>query len=53
LFLPLWFAVPNLAITGLIAWILLGDWALAISLVLGAILALLHYEWVHYVAHIP
>jgi len=53
LFLPLWFAVPNLAITGLIAWALLGEWALAISLVLGAILALLQYEWVHYAAHIP
>ena len=52
LFLPLWFAVPNLAITGLIAWALLGDWALAISLVLGAILALLQYEWVHYAAHV-
>ncbi len=24
LFLPLWFAVPNLATTGLIAWVLLG-----------------------------
>jgi hypothetical protein len=53
LFLPLWFTVPNLAITGLVAWALLGDGASAISLVLGAILALLHYEWVHYAAHIP
>ena len=53
LFLPLWFAVPNLAITALIARALLGDWPLGISLVLGAILALLQYEWVHYVAHIP
>jgi 4-hydroxysphinganine ceramide fatty acyl 2-hydroxylase len=53
LFLPLWFVVPNLAITGLIAWVLLRDWTLAVSLVLGAMLALLQYEWVHYVAHIP
>src|SRR5262249_5774764 len=48
LFLPLWFAAPNLAITGLIAWALLGDRASALSLVLGATLALLQYEWVHY-----
>jgi 4-hydroxysphinganine ceramide fatty acyl 2-hydroxylase len=53
LFLPLWFAVPNLALTGLIAWAFLGDWASAVSVVLGAILALLHYEWVHYAAHVP
>ena len=53
LFLPLWFAVPNLAITGLIAWAILGDWQIVTSLLLGSILALLHYEWVHYVAHIP
>jgi hypothetical protein len=53
LFLPLWFAAPVLAITGLAAWALLGDGASALSLVLGAILALLHYEWVHYAAHIP
>ena len=53
LFLPLWFAVPNLAITGLVAWALLSNWSLAISLALGAILALLQYEWVHYTAHIP
>jgi hypothetical protein len=53
LFLPLWYVAPNLAITGLAAWAVLGDEALALSLVLGAVLALLHYEWVHYVAHIP
>jgi 4-hydroxysphinganine ceramide fatty acyl 2-hydroxylase len=53
LFLPLWFLVPVLAITGLLAWSLLGDGAAALSLVLGMILALLHYEWVHYVAHVP
>jgi hypothetical protein len=53
LFLPLWFAAPMLAITGLIAWALLGDGPSALSLVLGAILALLHYEWVHYAAHVP
>jgi uncharacterized RDD family membrane protein YckC len=53
LFLPLWFALPNLLLTGLAAWGLSGDWQKAASLVLGATLALLHYEWVHYAAHIP
>src|SRR5579883_956185 len=43
LFLPLWFAVPNLAVTGLIAWAISGEAAAALSLVLGSMLALLHY----------
>lgn len=53
LFLPVWFIVPNLTITGLAAWALLGDWQWALSLILGTVLGLFHYEWVHYVAHIP
>jgi 4-hydroxysphinganine ceramide fatty acyl 2-hydroxylase len=43
----LWFAVPNLVAVMLIAEALPGDWNLVI------LLALLHYEWVHYIAHIP
>lgn len=53
LFLPVWFVAPNLTITYLIAWALIGDWQAALSLALGAMLGLIHYEWVHYVAHIP
>jgi hypothetical protein len=53
LFLPLWYVLPNFVIVALIARALLGDWRLVLSLVLGAMLALLHYEWVHYIAHIP
>jgi len=53
LFLPLWYVLPNFALVALIAWMLFGDWSIVMSLVLGAMLALLHYEWVHYVAHIP
>jgi 4-hydroxysphinganine ceramide fatty acyl 2-hydroxylase len=53
LFLPLWFALPNLGITGLAAWAVLGDWRIAVQILLGSVLALLHYEWVHYAAHIP
>jgi 4-hydroxysphinganine ceramide fatty acyl 2-hydroxylase len=53
LFLPLWYVAPNFLIVGLIAWALLGDAGEVLSLLLGAMLALLHYEWVHYIAHIP
>lgn len=52
LFLPIWFLVPNLAVaTGLLA-LLFGVEASA-SALFGMMLAILHYEWVHYVAHIP
>jgi 4-hydroxysphinganine ceramide fatty acyl 2-hydroxylase len=52
LFLPLWFLVPNLAVaTGLFA-LIFGTEASA-SALFGMMLAILHYEWVHYVAHIP
>lgn len=52
LFLPLWFLGPNLAVTGVIFAILFG-WSIVGSAMLGVLLAILHYEWVHYVAHIP
>ena len=48
-----WFVVPNLTITFLIAGGIIGDWQSALSVVLGSMLGLFHYEWVHYVAHIP
>ncbi len=52
LFLPIWFLVPNLAIaTGLFAAVF--GTGLAASALFGMMLAILHYEWVHYVAHIP
>ncbi len=52
LFLPLWFLVPNLAIAAGLFALLFGMLA-ANSALLGMMLAILHYEWVHYVAHIP
>lgn len=52
LFLPLWFLIPNFALVALLAWAILGAGAVA-SVMLGVALAILHYEWVHYVAHIP
>jgi Fatty acid hydroxylase len=51
LFLPIWFLVPNLALaTGLFALLFGGEASL--SALFGMMLAILHYEWVHYVAHI-
>ena len=52
LFLPLWFLAPNLAVTAVLVALVLGPAAVA-SVMLGVMLAILHYEWVHYVAHIP
>ena len=52
LFLPIWFLVPNLAIAAGLFALLFGMQA-ANSALLGMMLAILHYEWVHYVAHIP
>jgi hypothetical protein len=53
LFLPPWALFPAMALyTGLYAAITRNKDATA-SLLLGNILGLLYYEWVHYVAHIP
>ncbi len=53
LFLPLWYVLPNLAVTAAIAYAVLHDAGQVAALALGAMLALLHYEWVHLVAHVP
>ena len=52
LFLPIWFLVPNLALAASLFALLFGTEA-GLSALLGMMLAILHYEWVHYVAHIP
>jgi hypothetical protein len=52
LFLPFWFLGPSLAITAGLVYLALGAVAVA-PVMLGVLLAILHYEWVHYVAHIP
>ena len=52
LFLPIWFLVPNLALASALVGLLFGT-AAAFSALFGMMLAILHYEWVHYVAHIP
>jgi len=53
LFLPLWFAVPVIALTAAIYALATRDAALTGALLLGSLAGLLYYEWVHYVAHIP
>jgi 4-hydroxysphinganine ceramide fatty acyl 2-hydroxylase len=53
LFLPLWYVVPNMIIVGGIAYLILWNFGQVAALVLGATLALLHYEWVHFIAHQP
>jgi 4-hydroxysphinganine ceramide fatty acyl 2-hydroxylase len=52
LFLPIWFLVPNLALAAVLVALVLG-FAAVLPALLGMMLAMLHYEWVHYVAHIP
>jgi 4-hydroxysphinganine ceramide fatty acyl 2-hydroxylase len=52
LFLPIWFLVPNLAVAAGLFALAFGIQTAA-SALLGMMLAILHYEWVHYVAHIP
>ncbi len=52
LFLPLWFLAPVLAANAAIFGLVFGAGAVA-PIVLGVSFALLHYDWTHYVAHIP
>jgi 4-hydroxysphinganine ceramide fatty acyl 2-hydroxylase len=52
LFLPIWFLAPNLAVATSLFALLFGGEA-SLSALFGMMLAILHYEWVHYVAHIP
>lgn len=53
LFLPLWFLVPNLAIIGFLIALIWPDASVVSALIAGAALAILYYEWVHFLAHIP
>jgi 4-hydroxysphinganine ceramide fatty acyl 2-hydroxylase len=53
LFLPLWYVVPNTLLMVVIAYAILRDAGMVAALVLGSMLALLQYEWVHFIAHQP
>ena len=53
LFLPPWFLVPaELFFVGLY-WLIFRSEGIVLGLLLGNLLGLLYYEWVHYVAHTP
>lgn len=53
LFLPYWFVIPTAAAFFGAFLLITRDLGSAFSLVLGSLLALAYYEWVHYIAHIP
>ena len=53
LFLPLWFVIPVVGAFAAIAWLVTRSAGGTASATLGALAAMLWYEWVHYVAHIP
>lgn len=53
LFLPLWFTVPTALLYFGIYFAATRSSALALSLTFGSLLAMLYYEWTHYVAHTP
>ena len=53
LFLPVWFVIPVASLTLAIYFAITRDWSASAALLLGSVLGLLWYEWVHYVAHIP
>ncbi|HTJ26882.1 MAG TPA: sterol desaturase family protein [Candidatus Limnocylindria bacterium] len=53
LFLPLWFAVPVVVLYLAVAYAITRAPGTSASALFGAVVALLYYEWVHYVAHVP
>ncbi len=53
LFLPLWFVIPTALLYYGVFAAITRNTGLALSLTVGSICALLYYEWVHYVAHVP
>jgi sterol desaturase/sphingolipid hydroxylase (fatty acid hydroxylase superfamily) len=52
LFLPLWFLLPIVAFNGALVSLIFGAPRVP-AILLGMMLGVLHYEWVHYVAHVP
>jgi hypothetical protein len=53
LFIPPWFLIPVLAIYGALYFFLTASAEVTVALIMGNLLGLLHYERVHYIAHIP
>jgi len=53
LFLPLWYSLPNIAISGAIFYFLSSSFVMTNAFIAGIMLFLLFYEWKHYIAHRP
>jgi hypothetical protein len=53
LFLPVWFVIPVASLTFAIFFAITRNVSVSAAMLLGAVLGLFYYEWVHYVAHIP
>jgi 4-hydroxysphinganine ceramide fatty acyl 2-hydroxylase len=53
LFLPPWFVVPVVVLYLAVAYGTTRAPGTSASALFGAVVALLYYEWVHYVAHVP
>ena len=53
LFLPWWALAPILLVFGVVYFAITRSAGVTFSLILGNLIGLLYYEWVHYVAHIP
>jgi sterol desaturase/sphingolipid hydroxylase (fatty acid hydroxylase superfamily) len=53
LFLPIWYSLPQMLAISTVTYMLFDDIAYAFGIYAGLSLALLYYEWTHYVAHRP
>lgn len=53
LFLPIWFSIPNFAISSSIFYLITQSLQLTIAFLAGIMGYFLYYEWKHYVAHKP
>lgn len=53
LFIPPWFLIPVITIYGALYYFLTQSADVTVALLLGNLIGLLHYERVHYLAHIP
>lgn len=53
LFAPWWFTFPAAALNGAIVLAIFHNPGAALGFTLGSLGAMLYYEWVHYVAHVP
>jgi hypothetical protein len=53
LFLPWWFVLPAALAYGCVYFAVTRSAALTAALLLGNLSAMLYYEWVHYIAHVP